>query len=83
MAIGEFVTPTATIAYAQLLEQVLEVNIFQDVFLVTIIQVRHCVKSVRIRRYSGPHFLAFGLKEDQNNFDYGHFLRSGGLHVQK
>ena len=67
----------------QLLEQVLEVNIFQDVLLVTMTQVRDCVKSVRIRRYSGPHFLAFGLNEDQNNSDYGHFLRSGDLHVQK
>ena len=38
----------------------------------------HCVNSVHIRSYSGPHFLAFGLNTDQNNFEYGHFLRSVG-----
>ena len=27
----------------------------------------HCVKSVRIRSYSGPCFPAFGLNTDQNN----------------
>ena len=43
----------------------------------------HCVKSVLIRSYSGPHFPAFGLNTvrmgenaDQNNSEYGHFLRS-------
>ena len=43
----------------------------------------HCVKNVRIRSYSGPHFSAFGLNTerygvdaDQNNSEYGHFLRS-------
>ena len=49
----------------------------------------HCIKSVHIRSYSGPHFPAFGLKvlsifpysvqmwenTDQNNSEYGHFLR--------
>ena len=47
----------------------------------------HCVISVRIRSYSGPHFPAFGLNvdliysarmrenADQNNSEYGHFLR--------
>ena len=34
--------------------------------------VWHCVKSVQIRSYSGPHFPAFGM----NNSEYGHFLRS-------
>ena len=53
---------------------------------------KHCVKSVRIRSYSGPHFPAFGLNTerygisphsvrmrenaDQNNSEYGHFLCS-------
>ena len=50
---------------------------------------KHCVKSVRIRSYSGPHFPAFGLNirisphsvrmrenVDQNNSEYGHFSRS-------
>ena len=32
-----------------------------------IVPERHCVKSVRIRSYSGPHFPAFGLNTDQNN----------------
>ena len=36
----------------------------------------HCVKSVRIPSYSGPHFPSFGLNTNQNNFEYGHFLRS-------
>ena len=43
-----------------------------------------CVKSVRIRSYSGPYFPAVGLNTkriqentDQNNSKYGHFLRSG------
>ena len=46
----------------------------------------HCVKSVRIRSYSGPHFShIFRIQsecgnceknEDQNNSEYGHFLRS-------
>ena len=53
----------------------------------------HCVKSVRIRNYSGPHFLKFGLNTerysvslrmwenvDQNNSEYGHFLRSDSIH---
>ena len=34
------------------------------------------MKSVRIWSYSGPHFPAFGLNTDQNNYEYGHFLRS-------
>ena len=43
----------------------------------------HCGKSVHIRSYSGPHFLAFGLRispysvrmrenADQNNSEYGY-----------
>ena len=47
-----------------------------------------CVKSVRIRSYSGLYYPAFGLhtispysvkmweNTDQNNPEYGHFLRS-------
>ena len=34
------------------------------------------MKSVRIWSYSGPCFPAFGLNTDQNNSEYGHFLRS-------
>ena len=40
----------------------------------------HCVKSVGIRIYSGPYFPAFGLNTDQNNSEYGRFLRSVGDH---
>ena len=36
----------------------------------------HCVKSVRIRSFSGPYFPAFGLNTDQKNFEYGQFSRS-------
>ena len=38
----------------------------------------HCEKRAHIRSYYGPYFSAFGLREntDQNNFEYGHFLRS-------
>ena len=34
----------------------------------------HYVK--RIRSFSGPYFLAFGLNTDQKNSEYGHFSRS-------
>ena len=37
---------------------------------------RHCMKSVSIRSYSGPHFHAFRLNKDQKNSEYGHYLRS-------
>ena len=36
----------------------------------------HCVKSVRIRSHSGPHFPAFTLNTDQNDSENGHFSRS-------
>ena len=36
----------------------------------------HCVKSVRIRSFSGLYFPTFGLNTDQKNFEYGHFSRS-------
>ena len=42
----------------------------------------HCVKSVRIRSYSGPYFPEFGLSTDQNNSEYRHFLCSDNLSVQ-
>ena len=56
--------------------------------LVNII-IRHCEKSVHIRSYSGPQFCALGLNTErhagmsecgknaeQDNSEYGHFLRS-------
>ena len=41
----------------------------------------HCVKSVRIRSYSGPHFLTFGLNTDQNNSNADIFHAVFTLHV--
>ena len=35
----------------------------------------HCVKTVRIRSYSGPHFSAFGLNTERYS-EYRYFLRS-------
>ena len=59
---------------------------------------RHCVKGVRLRSYSGPHFPAFGLNmerysispysvrmrenADQNHSEYGHSSRSAYGHVR-
>ena len=40
------------------------------------IRAQHCVKSVRIRSCSGPHFSAFELNTDQINSEYGHVLRN-------
>ena len=36
----------------------------------------HCVKSVRIRSYSGPFLVRMQENTDQNNSEYGHFSRS-------
>ena len=36
----------------------------------------HCVKSVRIRSFSGPYIPAFELNTDQKNSEYEHFSRS-------
>ena len=36
----------------------------------------HCVKSARIRSFSGRCFPAFGLNTDQANIEYGQFLRT-------
>ena len=40
---------------------------------------KHCVKSVRIWSYSGPHFPTFGL----NNSKYGYFSRSARKTILK
>ena len=44
-------------------------------------QYCHCVKSVRIRSYSGPYFLAFGLNTDQNNSEYGLFYAACTVNI--
>ena len=36
----------------------------------------HYVKSVDIRSYAGPHSDRMRENVDQNNYKYGHFLRS-------
>ena len=53
-------------------------------------QHNHCVKSVSIWSYSGPHFPTFGLpysvrlreNADQNNSEYGHFSRGKPIHLE-
>ena len=40
----------------------------------------HCMKSVRIRSFSGPYFLSFGHNTNQKNSEYGHFSRSVNLY---
>ena len=47
-----------------------------SLLLKELLKSKHCMKSIRIRSYSGPYFLAFRLKTDKNNSKYGHFLRS-------
>ena len=37
----------------------------------------HCVKSVRIRSFSGPYSVRMRENADQKNSEYGHFSRSG------
>ena len=64
------------------MSKVIPINAVQNSF-------KHCVKSVRIRSYSGPHFLlrispySVQIREnaDQNNSEYGHFLRSESFHI--
>ena len=41
----------------------------------------HCVKSIRVRSYSGTYFAAFRLNSDENNSEYGYFLR--GVFLRK
>ena len=44
--------------------------------------IQHCVKSVRIRSFSGPYFPSFGLNTHQKNSEYGHFSRSAEQLIQ-
>ena len=42
----------------------------------------YCIRIVRIRCYSGPHFPAFSPNDaDQNNSEYGHFSHSESLYL--
>ena len=43
----------------------------------------HCVKSVRIRSYSGPYSVWMRKNTDQNNSEYGNFLRSDDVLYSK
>ena len=49
-------------------------------FVIDIANAWHCVKSVRNRSYSGPSISPYSIRmrenTDQNNSEYGHFLRS-------
>ena len=40
-------------------------------------QMYHCVKSVRVRSYSGPHFLAFGLNTETKYVFSAHVGKCG------
>ena len=42
-------------------------------FFTDYLKYKHCIKSDRIRSYSGPYFPALGLNVDQNNSEYEHF----------
>ena len=42
------------------------------------LRFKDCVKSVRIRSYSGPYSVRMLENTDQNNSEYEHFLRSEG-----
>ena len=41
--------------------------------------IPHCMKSVRIRSFSGPFFAAFRLNTSEKNSGYEHFSRSAFL----
>ena len=43
----------------------------------------HCVKSVHIWSYSGPHSVRMKENTDQNNSEYGRFLRSKFIRKNK
>ena len=53
-------------------------NAVINVFMVALRKSMQCVKSVRIRSFSGPYFPAFGQNTDQKNSEYGYFSRSDG-----
>ena len=44
------------------------------------ISTQHCMKSIRVRSFSGQYFPAFGLNMDQKNSEYEHFSRSAKFH---
>ena len=44
---------------------------------------RHCVKSVRIRSYSGPHFPAFGLNTERYEVSHRIQLKFGKMVTRK
>ena len=52
----------------------LALYLYSSVYPISSERALHCVKSVRIRIYSGPHFSAFVQNTDQNNSEYGQFL---------
>ena len=43
------------------------------------IYYEHCVKSVRIRSFSGPYSVQMRENTEQENYEYGHFSRCGSI----
>ena len=48
----------------------------ENVILFYYVKTSHCVKSVHVRGYPGPYSVRMRENKDQDNFEYGHFLRS-------
>ena len=51
-------------------------ELFSQIYITNLAASMHCFKTVRIRSYSDPYFLAFELNTDQHNSEYGHSLSS-------
>ena len=68
--------------FCRFLNSPIRVMISLKFFYIILCKDNHCVKNVRIRSYSDPHFPAFRLNTrmrenaDQNNSEQRHFLRS-------
>ena len=48
----------------------------ENVILFFYVKTSRCVKSVHVRGYPGPYSVRMRENKDQDNFEYGHFLRS-------
>ena len=53
-----------------IIKRILRILIVENLYITTYI---HCVKSFRIRSYSGPYLVRMRENTDQNNSEYGHF----------
>ena len=72
---------TCSDVYTQLYQFIWCSHIWREFFCIAInIEwPMHCVKSVRIRSYSGPQSVWMRENIDQNNSEYGYFLRSDAI----